>query len=152
MSRLYALVFLCSQLSHGAVLISPSVPFQPKSAVTLPDHMEKMLSTSESRARLHPLVARLVQEFSCPSPGHVPSDPEQPRQGCLRELKRQREYSAVRTKSANQAKELLLKQLKLDNTALNPVLRTGSQLEAPLQSSILKRRALSRASKEPNSA
>jgi len=128
-------------------------PYRRNPVPWLPDNnMLKMIGTSESRVPLHPLVARLVQEYSCPSPGHVPRDPEQPRQGCLRELKRQREYSAVRAKSANQAKELLLKQLKLDNTALNPVLRTESQLEAPLQSSILQRRALSRLPKEPYSA
>jgi hypothetical protein len=111
-----------------------------------------MLVTSEPGSRLHPWVARVVQECSCPSPGRIPRDPEQPRQGCLRELKLRRDHSAVRAKSAHQAKELLLKQLKLDNTTLNPVAGAQLLLEAPLRSSILQRRALQRALHEPWSA
>ena len=114
--------------------------------------MKKMLETSESLSRLHPLVARLVQEFSCPSPGHVPKDPEQPRQGCFKELKRLRESNATQRKSAQDAKEILFKQIKLDNATLNPVMQTSSPLEAPFQSSILQRRALLRLAKEPKSA
>ena len=113
---------------------------------------KKMFKASEFGSNVNPWVLRVMQEYSCPSPTHVPSDLEQPRQGCLRELKRMRDYSTVRCKSANQAKEVLFKQLKLDNTALNPVVGARLLLEVPQQSSILQRRALNIASKEPKSA
>ena len=101
-----------------------------------------MTSASESTTILHPLVFRLLQEFTCPSPGHIPSDPEQPKRGCLKELKRRRENSQPRLTGANEAKKLLLMQLKLDNRNLNPVSGRKLQLEAPLRSSILRRREL----------
>lgn len=110
-----------------------------------------MTESSESRRALHPLVARLLQEYSCPSPGRVPRDPEQPRQGCFKELKRTRDRSA-RSRSAHEAKEVLLQQLQLDNKALNPVSGVKLRLEGPLQSSILQRRALCRPFKDHKSA
>lgn len=114
--------------------------------------IKKMTSSSESAGRLHPLVARLIQEYACPSPGHIPSDPEQPKRGCLKELKRRRENSQPLHTGANEAKKLLLMQLKLDNTDLNPVSGQKTQLEAPLQSSILRRRGLNRSTEKQKSA
>lgn len=110
-----------------------------------------MTSSTESANRLHPLVLRLLQELTCPSPGHITSDPEQPKQGCLKELKRKRENSQAQHTGTNEAKKLLMMQLKLGNKNLNPVSGQELQLEAPLSSSILRRREVIRLAKKPKS-
>ena len=99
---------------------------------------------------IHPLVAKVLQELREPSPGRVPSDPEQPRHGCLKELKRMREQSEHSLQSSQQAKEQLFKLLKLDNEALHPVARVKVPLELPKNSSILKRRASAKSAQEGN--
>ena len=114
--------------------------------------MKKMPGTSESERTLHPLVAEFLQKYMLPSPGRVPSDPEQPRQGCFKELKRLRRHDSARTQAARDAKDQLFKMLKLDNAALNPVVGVKLCLELPKNSSILRRRASVRVDKEPNSA
>ena len=89
---------------------------------------------------LHPRVAWLIQELAPPSPGRVPRDPEQPRHGCLVELKRSRQYDLDTMLSARTAKEQLCKLMQLNNTALHPVAGKKLSLEGPRNSSILKRR------------
>lgn len=98
--------------------------------------------SSEQRIYLHPLVAKLIEEYSCPSPGRVPRDPDQPRHGSFKELKLNRPLPPP--SSSQLSKTHLFHALRLNNPSLNPVSGVDFHLSPPLSSSLLQRRALNK--------
>lgn len=93
---------------------------------------------------LHPLVARVIEALRPPSPGTCPSDPEQPKTGCLVELRRRRLDRNCSAEYLRNKQEILAR-VRLANQTLTPA-PTGwtGKLADLKESPILQRRKLKR--------
>ena len=104
--------------------------------------MEAIVPESEQFHPIHPLVALVLEKLLPPSPGICPRDPEQPKHGCLVELRKSRLERSCST-AYMQKKEEILALTRLANHSLTPA-PTGwtGTLAGPKDSPILQRRKL----------
>jgi hypothetical protein len=105
--------------------------------------MAGRLSLGTQEHVLHPSVIRIIEEMRPPSPGVCPSDPEQPKQGSLLELRTRKEGRSRTDSYLLLKKQEIFAQMRLANQSLTPA-PTGwaGELSGTGESLILKRRKL----------